>query len=137
MKSDLRLARVLGLSSLAFYGTGQILGAGIYSVIGAAAGLAGEALWLSFLLASGVALLTGLSYAELASAYPAAGAEYVYMRHAFPRWHWAPFATGIVIVASGAATAGTVALAFGGYLQDLVPLPALLAPGSCSRWSLC
>jgi len=129
VKSDHRLARVLGLSSLAFYGTGQILGAGIYSVIGAVAGLAGEALWLSFLLATVVALLTGLSYAELASAYPAAGAEYVYMRHAFPRWRWAPFATGIIIVASGAATAATVALAFGGYLQDFVPLPAVLAAG--------
>jgi APA family basic amino acid/polyamine antiporter len=86
LNHDVRLARALGLPSLAFYGIGQILGAGIYSVIGAAAGLAGEAMWLSFLLATAVALLTGLSYAELASSFPAAGAEYVYMRHAFPQW---------------------------------------------------
>jgi amino acid transporter len=129
LNGNVRLARTLGLPSLAFYGIGQILGAGIYSVIGAAAGLAGEAMWLSFLMATGVALLTGLSYAELASSFPAAGAEYVYMRHAFPKWPWAPFATGIVIVASGAATAATVALAFGGYLQDFVPQSPVLAAG--------
>ena len=59
------LRRSLGLGSLTFYGVGLILGAGIYSILGEAAGIAGEALWLSFLLGGLAALLTGLSYAEL------------------------------------------------------------------------
>ncbi len=70
------LRRTLGLPALTLYGLGTILGAGIYSVVGAAAGRAGPALWLSFLLSTLVAGLTALSYAELATAYPRAGAEY-------------------------------------------------------------
>ena len=69
------LRRSLGLGSLSFYGVGVILGAGIYSILGEAAGVAGEALWWSFLLASLGAHLTGLSYAELATMFPQAGAE--------------------------------------------------------------
>jgi len=65
------------LGSLVFYGVGLTLGAGIYSILGEAAGTAGKALWLSFLLGSLAALLTGLSYAELATMFPKAGAEYV------------------------------------------------------------
>ena len=72
-----RLRRSLGLGSLVFYGVGLTLGAGIYSILGEAAGTAGKALWLSFLLGSLAALLTGLSYAELATMFPKAGAEYV------------------------------------------------------------
>ena len=78
------LRRSLGLGALTFYGVGVILGAGIYSILGEAAGIAGEALWWSFLLASLAALLTGLSYAELATMFPQAGAEYVYLRAAWP-----------------------------------------------------
>ena len=40
-----KLRRSLGLGSLAFYGVGVILGAGIYSILGEAAGIAAEALW--------------------------------------------------------------------------------------------
>ncbi len=65
---------VLGLAPLTFYAVGMILGAGIYSVIGKAAAQAGHALWLSY-AAAGAALFTGLSYAELATTYPRAGAE--------------------------------------------------------------
>jgi APA family basic amino acid/polyamine antiporter len=106
------LRRSLGLGGLTFYGIGLILGAGIYSILGEAAGVAGEALWLSFLLASLAALLTGLSYAELATMFPKAGAEYVYLRESWPRTSWLPGTLGWVLVASGVATTATVALAF-------------------------
>ena len=68
------LERALGLPALTFYGVGIILGAAIYSVLGAAASRTGDALWLSFAVASLVAALTALSYAELATAYPRARA---------------------------------------------------------------
>ncbi len=51
-----KLSKVLGPVQLTFYGIGMILGAGVYSVIGAAAGSAGESLWLSFTLSAVVAL---------------------------------------------------------------------------------
>lgn len=71
------LRRRLGAGALTFYGVGLILGAGIYSILAEAAGLAGAALWQAFLLGSLAALATGLSYAELATMFPRAGAEYV------------------------------------------------------------
>ena len=71
----MQLKPVLGLVQLLFYSVGVIVGAGGYSVLGAAAGLAQHGLWISFLLGAGVALLTAISYAEMATLFPAAGAE--------------------------------------------------------------
>jgi APA family basic amino acid/polyamine antiporter len=113
------LARTLGLPGLLLYGTGVILGAGIYSVLGAAAAKAGPALWQSFLISALAALLTALSYAELATLMPKAGAEYVYLRAALPGARALSSAVGLVMSASGAATAATVSVAFAGYLQSL------------------
>ena len=124
------LKRALGLPSLTFYGVGIILGAGIYSVLGAAAGRAGSALWISFAISSVVALLTAFSYAELATMYPRAGAEFTYLRNALPRWPGLSLVTGLLVALSGAATAATVAIAFAGYLQTFLDVPpALVAWG--------
>jgi len=99
-----RLAPTLTFPELVFYGVGSMVGAGIYSVIGAAAGEAGDALWISFLGAGFVALLTVLSYAELAARYPKAGAEYQYLKTAFPTRRALSFFAGYlpVVLAVGA-----------------------------------
>lgn len=120
------LKRALGLSGLTFYGVGIILGAGIYSVLGAAAGRAGEALWISFAISAGVSLLTALSYAELAAAHPRASAEFTYLRRALPRWPSVALVTGLLVALSGAATAATVAIAFAGYLRSFIDVPSVL-----------
>ena len=119
------LQRSLGLASLTFYGIGLIIGAGIYSVIGAVAGKAGNGLWLSFVVAAVAAFLTALSYAELATMFPKAGAEYVYLQHAAPRGRWIPFLMGVVLTVAATATATSVALAFGGYLGIFIPVPPI------------
>src|SRR5687768_14778555 len=111
------LARTLGLPALTFYGVGIILGAGIYSVLGVAANRAGDALWLSFAIASGVAAITAFSYAELATTYPRAAAEFTYVRRALPRLPAIALVTGLLVAASGAASSATVAIAFAGYLR--------------------
>lgn len=120
------LKRSLGTMALSLYGLGAILGAGIYSVIGAAAGTAGRGLWMSFVAAGVVALLTALSYAELATLFPKAGGEVVYLRRALPKQSWLAFTVGAMVVLSSAATVATVAIAFGGYLAHFIELPALL-----------
>lgn len=120
------LKRTLGLPMLTFYGIGMILGAGIYSIIGKAAGIAGESLWQGFLLAAIAALLTALSYAELATMYPKAGAEYFYLKNAFAKKKWIATAVGLLVFFAGASTAATVSLAFAGYLQHFVGLSAFL-----------
>jgi len=123
----MQLKPILGPIQLIFYCVGVIIGAGVYSVIGAAAGLAEESLWLSFSLAALVALLTGFSYAEMTTSFPHAGAEYVYLRRAFPKSDLIAFSVGLVILMGGAATATTVAVAFGGYLKTFVDMPVGLS----------
>ena len=113
------LKPILGPIQLIFYSVGVIVGAGVYSVIGSAAGLAQGGLWLSFVVGAGIALLTAFSYAEMATSFPIAGAEYAYIRQAWPRADWLSFTVGIVILLGGAATAATVSMAFAGYLESL------------------
>jgi APA family basic amino acid/polyamine antiporter len=119
------LKPVLGPVQLVFYSVGVIVGAGVYSVIGTAAGLAQQSLWLSFLAGAAVAFLTAMSYAEMATSYPEAGAEYIYIRRAWPEADWLSFGIGVVILIGGAATAATVAMAFGGYLRAFVDVPPI------------
>tara|TARA_B110001454_G_C12723340_1_gene436879 strand:- start:92897 stop:94165 length:1269 start_codon:yes stop_codon:yes gene_type:complete len=112
------LNRTLGFPMLIFYGTGMILGAGIYSIIGKAAQVTGTTLWLGFLFAGISALLTALSYAELSAMYPKAGAEFIYLGKAFNNKNWIGASIGIAMALSGAATATTVALSFAGYINQ-------------------
>jgi len=121
-----KLNKTLNVTALTFYGIGMILGAGIYSVIGAAAAEAKDALWLSFALSSVVVLLTALSYAELATMFPQAGAEYVYLGEAFPRHRIVAFVTSSFVALSGCATAATVSLSFAGYFNHFLSAPAPL-----------
>lgn len=122
------LRRDLDLVEVVVYGVGLILGAGIYAVIGVAAGRAGDALPLAFLLAAVVASFTGLSYAELASRYPKSEGDYVYLRAAFRDKRLAEL-VALLRVFVGAVSAAAVALAFGGYLSAVLDatVPAALA----------
>jgi len=122
------LAKSLGLVRLSLYGVGTIIGAGIYSVIGPAAASAGDAIWLSFLLAAIISAFSGLSYAEIASALPGAGAEHNFLRKTFPAFPALAFTIGLFIAVHGAATLATVALTFGNYAQAFLPLaPVIVA----------
>jgi amino acid transporter len=136
----MQLKPVLGQIQLIFYSVGVIVGAGVYSVLGAAADLAQYNLWISFLVGAGVALLTAISYAEMATSFPAAGAEYVYIRRAWPKADWLAFGVGSIILIGGAATAATVAVAFGGYLRVFVdvpaPIAALLLVAGCTAFNI-
>jgi basic amino acid/polyamine antiporter, APA family len=139
----MQLKPVLGPVQLVFYSVGMIIGAGVYSVIGTAAGLAQQGLWASFIIAAVVALLTGLSYAEMTTSFPRAGAEYLYLKRALPEANWAAFGVGLLILTGGAATTSTVAVAFGGYFGTFVDVPAwfaalvlLVACTSLNVWGL-
>jgi len=115
----LKLKRELSWLEATFYGIGIILGAGIYSLIGEAAGIAGNSVWISFAIGALVASFTGLSYAELSTMFPKAAAEYVYVRRAFGS-RFLAFLVGWLIVFTGIVSAATVALGFSGYFQGLV-----------------
>lgn len=72
------LKRSIGLFQAITFGVGLILGAGIYVIIGDVAAIAGNTMWISFVLAALIAIVTGFSYAELSSIFPKSAAEYVY-----------------------------------------------------------
>jgi hypothetical protein len=64
VKQETKLTRHIGLLALTFYGIGDILGAGVYGLIGKAAGELGNAVWLGFLISAIAAGITGLTYAS-------------------------------------------------------------------------
>ncbi|MFH0970444.1 MAG: APC family permease [Candidatus Diapherotrites archaeon] len=118
------LKKEVGLLELTLAGIGVILGAGIYVLVGKAAGIAGDYIWVSFAAAGLIAILTGLSYAELSARFPKAGAEYVYGKSAFGK-KWA-FGIGFALLLVGIASSATVALGFGGYFSAIFHLPSII-----------
>lgn len=121
--SEPTLARTMGLGALIIYGVGDMLGSGIYALIGKAAGVMGNAVWLAFFASMIAALLTGLSYASLGSRYPrAAGVAYIAQR-AFGT-PFLSYLLGLAVVASGLTSMATQSRAFAGYFLGLVGLSA-------------
>ncbi len=123
-----RLRREVGLFQLVTYGVGNIIGAGIYVLVGGASGLAGGAVWLAFLVAAGIALFTGLSYSELSSMYPKAASEYIYVGRAYGS-RLLSFLSEWMMLITEVVAAAAVALGFAGYFQSLfiIPMPILAA----------
>ncbi|MFH0737092.1 MAG: amino acid permease [Candidatus Micrarchaeota archaeon] len=122
----MRLKRELGLFHTTLYGIGVILGAGIYALIAVGAGLAGNMLWLAFLICAVIAIFTSLSYAELSSMFPKEAAEYNYSRKAFGK-EWLSFSVGWVLAIGTVIAAATVALGFGGYFSALTGIDIKVA----------
>ncbi|HDH91533.1 MAG TPA: amino acid permease [Candidatus Aenigmarchaeota archaeon] len=122
----LRLRRELGLFETTAYGVGLILGAGIYVIIGEAAGLAGNALWLSFVFGAIIASLTGLSFAELGSMFPKESSVYYYTKQAF-RSKFFSFLVGWIFICTAIVASATVILGFSSYLYALTGIPKILS----------
>ncbi|MHA2474732.1 MAG: APC family permease, partial [Promethearchaeota archaeon] len=114
-----KLKRRISLFALTIYGVGNVLGAGIYALIGEVVGITGNLSWLAFILASITGALTGLSYAELSAMFPKSAAEFVYTEKAF-KIRLLSFLLGWIIIFSGILSAATVALGFAGYLANLI-----------------
>jgi len=115
-----QLRRSLGFWALAIYGIGDILGAGIYALVGKVAGAAGSASWLSFTIALGVAALTAVTYAELGGRFPKSAGESFFAEQAFRKKGLA-LVVGWVVLCSGVLSLATVSVAFGGYMTGLIP----------------
>ncbi|MBJ7412998.1 MAG: amino acid permease [Phenylobacterium sp.] len=76
--AERHLKPTLGWPHLMALGIGAIIGTGIYTLTGVAAGLAGPAVILSFAVAGAVCACAALCYAEMASLTPQAGSAYTY-----------------------------------------------------------
>ena len=76
----MELTRTLGIRASTSIGIGAMVGAGIFVLSGVAAGKAGPAVIVLFMLAAILEILLGLCYAELSSRYPRAGGSYEFVR---------------------------------------------------------
>src|SRR4051794_5712969 len=104
---------------------GDVLGAGVYALVGVLADEAGGMVWLPLLVALGMALLTASSYAELVTKYPQAGGSAVYAQRAFGRPLIA-FLVGFCMLAAGVTSAAGLSLAFAGdYLAVFLDVPTI------------
>lgn len=126
------LKPALGFWAIALYGVGDILGAGIYGLVGKVAGIIGPAAWMSFLAAMIVAALTGLTYAELTARIPRSAGAAAYTQEAFGRKRLSRLVgflvvfSGIVSMAASHAFAGYFAV-FAGGLPKLAVLVGFFA----------
>ena len=110
------LKRSVSLFQATTYGVGIILGAGIYALIGEAAGIVGNAIWISFVIAALIAACSAISYAELASIYPRSAAEFVYVKEISGSPLLA-FVVGYMTVVTGIIAVAAVALGFSTYFK--------------------
>ena len=117
------LKRSISLSLLTLYGLGNILGAGIYVLIGKVVASAGIFTPWSFLIASLIAGLTAFTYAELSSRYPLSAGEAVYLQAGF-EIKLLSAGVGILIILAGIVSAAAIARGFVGYFQQFWSLPA-------------
>jgi len=124
------LKRTMGRTALLFFSVGSIVGSGIFVILGVAIPKAGPAVLLSFLLAAFAALLSALSYAELASAIPASGSSYTYTYVTLGEI--VAWIVGWMLMLEYGVSVAAVAVGWGEYLNSFlssfgVTIPAQLA----------
>ena len=111
--------RSLSVRQAAFIGVGSMVGAGIFALLGAAGEVAGSAVWISFLLAGGVAALQGYSFARLGARYPSAGGFLEYVIRGWGDGHFAGVIAWLLLAVNAIITA-MVAVSFGSYASAAV-----------------
>lgn len=111
------LKRVMGPKLLLLFIIGDILGTGIYALVGQVAEEVGGAAWVPFLVAFAVAMITAFSYLELVTKYPQAAGAALYTHKAFGI-HFLTFMVTFVVMSSGITSASTASRAFAANLNE-------------------
>lgn len=121
-----QLKRAVGPVLLLFFIVGDMVGGGIYALVGEVGAVTGGAIWSGFLLAFVLAIFTAFAYAELVSKYPRAGGAATYIHYAF-KTPLLTFMVAFAVIMSGITSAGGLAIAFGGdYLSQFIAIPTIL-----------
>ncbi len=122
-RQDSKLRQAITGPLLYLFILGDVLGAGIYALMGTLSEDVGGALWAPLVLALLLALLTAGSYAELVTKYPKAGGAAVFAERAY-KVPLVSFLVGFSMLAAGVTSAAGLSLAFAGdYLGTFVDLP--------------
>jgi basic amino acid/polyamine antiporter, APA family len=125
-ETEVRLSREISLLDATMIGVGAMIGAGIFVLIGIAAGVAGPALIIAFVLNGIVALLTAMSYAELGSCYHDAGGGYLWVKEGLPKWNG--FLSGWMSWFAHAVACSLYALGFGAYFEHVLREIGMVLP---------
>ena len=115
------LHRVMGPWLLLLFIVGDILGTGIYALTGQVAKQVGGVVWLPFVIAFVVALMTAFSYLELVTKYPKAAGAALYTHKAFGI-HFITFIVAFAVMCSGITSASTASRAFAANMSNAMGL---------------
>jgi APA family basic amino acid/polyamine antiporter len=115
------LHRVMGPWLLLLFIVGDILGTGIYALSGQVAKQVGGVVWLPFLMAFVVAMITAFSYLELVTKYPRAAGAALYTHKAFGI-HFVTFIVAFAVMCSGITSASTASRAFAANMSQSLNL---------------
>jgi amino acid transporter len=96
-----------------------MVGAGIFSLLGAAGEVAGAAVWISFLIAGAIAGLQGYSFAKLGARYPSGGGLMEYVARIFGVDGHLTGIVGWLLYAANAVVTAMVAVSFGSYASSM------------------
>src|SRR5512139_1450372 len=121
--APVRLARSLTLTHAVLYGLGVTIGAGIYVLVGLAAGRSGMHAPLAFMGAALVMAFSAASFAELGTRMPVSASEAAYVQAAF-RLDWLSLGVGLLVVMTAIVSAATISVGSAGYVAVFLPLPA-------------
>ena len=125
-EEDSELKRSITGRLLFFYTLGDVLGSGIYVLIGLVAAAVGGAFWIAFALGVTVAAITGAAYAELVTKYPRAAGASLYVNKAFGS-RPLTFLITVSFLAASMAASGSLATGFASYFSELWAAPPALA----------
>lgn len=118
-----RLVRSLTLTHAVLYGLGVTIGAGIYVLVGLAAGRSGMHAPLAFIGAALVMAFSAASFAELGTRMPVSASEAAYVQAAF-RLDWLSLGVGLLVVTTAIISAATISVGSAGYVAVFLPIPA-------------
>lgn len=118
-----RLVRSLTLTHAVLYGLGVTIGAGIYVLVGLAAGRSGMHAPLAFMGAALVMAFSAASFAELGTRMPISASEAAYVQAAF-RLDWLSLGVGLLVVTTAIVSAATISVGSAGYVAVFLPVPA-------------
>ena len=122
LEQRIELKRSITAKQLYFYVVGDVLGSGIYVLVGLVAAAVGGAFWMAFLVGVAIATVTGLAYAELVTKYPQAAGASLYINKAF-RSPVLTFFITICMLSANMAAVGSLASGFVRYFSGLIGLP--------------
>ncbi|NMM46055.1 amino acid permease [Rhodospirillaceae bacterium KN72] len=136
------LKRSLSLPLVVLYGLGVTIGAGIYVLLGAAAGRAGMYAPLSFVLAGIVMAFSAASFAELSARFPVSAGEAAYVRAGLQS-NKLSLVVGFLVILSGVVSSAAITVGSTGYLREFIDwtpwfmiLVVLVVVGGIAAWGI-